>query len=57
MLCLQWIKQIKHFTLVGNKTISTKEYLGNQSDTFYLERNGMEEWIIDFYLSWQGIDY
>ncbi len=47
----------KHFTFVGNKTIPAKEYLGNQSDTFYLERNGMEEWIIDFYLSWQGIDY
>ena len=47
----------KHFSFVGNQKIAITEFSGNQLDAFYLEKSGMEEWIIDYYQSWQGIDY
>lgn len=43
----------KYFCFVGNIKTKKKDFTINGQVDFFLERNNMEEWIIDFYLSWK----
>lgn len=47
----------KYLTYVGNQFVQEKEFLWGEFGDFVWERNGMEEWLIAFYLEWQGIEY
>ena len=47
----------KHLFFLGNVPISEEKYKSNEIDDFYWHKHGMEEWLIPFYLSWQGVNY
>ncbi len=42
----------KNFIFVGHSPIQYKEYLGNECSNMYWGSTSMEEWIIDYYISW-----
>lgn len=44
----------KHFTFVCSAKVDDCEYKGNEITNFLLQRTGMEEWLVPFYLSWQS---
>lgn len=47
----------KYMTFIGNKYVPEMEYEGNTLTDFFWQKDGMEEWLIDYYLNWQGIEY
>ena len=47
----------QHFTFIGNEPLQRYEYEANKMTDFFLEKNGMEKWLIDYYLSWQNVKY
>lgn len=47
----------KHFIFIGNEKIPHIRYKGNDFTDFYWEQNRMEDWLIEYYLSWQNIQY
>lgn len=47
----------KYFSFVGNQCIEDKEYFGNSQSDAYWGKDGMEEWLIEFYINWQNIQY
>ena len=42
---------------IGNRNIPESEYEINCFSDAYWERNGMEEWLVGYYLSWQNVIY
>lgn len=47
----------KHFTFIGNKQIAEVMCSGNDCTDFLLTKDGMEDWLIDFYLLWKNVEY
>jgi hypothetical protein len=47
----------KYFTFIGNKQITEVVCSGNDCTEFLLTKDGMEEWLIDFYLLWKNVEY
>ena len=45
----------KHFIFIGNKSIPTIEYCGNDCTDFFLHKSKMEMWIIDYLMAWDNI--
>jgi len=46
-----------HLTFVGAEPIRDTDYPGNAIESFFWERDGMEEWLIPYYLGWHGVEY
>lgn len=47
----------KYFTFIGNKQMPEVECFGNAFTDFLLTKDGMEEWLVDFYLNWKDVEY
>lgn len=47
----------KYFTYVGNLEVDEIHCAGNHLADYYWDKNWMEDWLIDFYLSWQNVEY
>lgn len=47
----------KHFTFIGNKKVPEEALLGNDFTEFLLTKDGMEEWLIEFYQKWKTVEY
>lgn len=47
----------KFFTFIGNKAVAEIKCSGNSFTDFMLTKDGMEEWLIDFYCSWKDLEY
>ena len=47
----------KYFTYIGQEDIKEIHREGNEITSFFLEQEEMEEWLCEFYLSWQEVDY
>ena len=47
----------KKFTFVGTQFMPEKEYSYRECTDLMWEKKGMDDWLIEFYLSWQGIEY
>lgn len=47
----------KHLTFIGNSPLQHKEYKGNECQDCFWETTGMEDWIVDYYIKWQGQEY
>ena len=47
----------KNFTYVGTQEIIAKEYTYNYHNEFLWGKRRMEDWLIKFHSSWQGIEY
>ena len=47
----------KHLTFVGNKYVPEIEYTRTMLNDLDWEKDRMEEWLCDYYLDWQGIEY
>lgn len=48
----------KHMTFVGNQCVSKSEYDGGWGyKEFYWEKDKMEDWLVDYYLGWQNVEY
>lgn len=42
---------------VGHSSVEIREYKLNEVEFNYWNEDDMEKWMIDFYLSWQGVEY
>lgn len=47
----------KHFTFIENQNLPNTIFSGNEFTDFYWDKDGMEEWLMDYYVSWQNIAY
>ena len=47
----------KYLSYVGNKFIIENYITNRDCRDFYWDKDGIEDWIIPYYLSWQGYDY
>ena len=47
----------KYFTFIGNQNISKTENASSEMTDFYWDKDGMEEWLVDYYASWRNIPY
>lgn len=47
----------KHFTFVGNVNVQEITCESNELCDYFFSKNGMEDWLIKFYLSWQNVEY
>lgn len=47
----------EHLTFIGNIQLPEKDYCGNDFTDYYWHKNGMDEWLIGYYLSWQNVKY
>ncbi len=47
----------KHLTFLTNCKVQEKSYVANDMTDFFLDKNEMEDWIIDFYISWINVNY
>lgn len=47
----------KHLYFIGNQSIPNIEYHRTQYSELSWEKDGMDDWLSDYYLSWQNIDY
>lgn len=47
----------KYFTFIGNKHTVESVCVGNDFTDFLLSKDGMEEWLIEFYLNWKNVEY
>ncbi len=47
----------KYLTFVGNKKILEKQYDSNDFSDMYWSKDDIEDWLIDYYLSWQNVEY
>ena len=47
----------KHLTYIGNINVPEVNYDYKDFDEYCWRKNEMENWLIDFYLSWQGVEY
>ena len=47
----------KHLTFVGNCEIVDENIPFHRFRDMYWEKDGMEEWLIEYYFSWQGVEY
>lgn len=45
----------KHLIFIGNKSIPERSFNGNECTDFFWEKDGMEDWLIDYYISWQNV--
>lgn len=46
-----------HLKFIGNKKLPEKHYAGNDFTDFYWCKNGMDDWLIDYYLSWLNVKF
>ena len=47
----------KYLTFVGNKKILEKQYDSIDFSDKYWSKDDIEDWLIDYYLSWQNVEY
>ena len=47
----------KYLTFVGNQRLPKNNFLANEFTSFFWEKDGMEDWLIDFYLQWRDVVY
>lgn len=47
----------KHLTFVGNINIPEVNYAGNDFTDFFWDKDKMEDWLVEYYLSWENIEY
>ncbi|MGI6746437.1 MAG: hypothetical protein ACOX45_09990 [Acutalibacteraceae bacterium] len=47
----------KHFTFIGNSPVPSIKYDYRQCSDFYWEKDGMDDWLSDYYLCWRNIEY
>lgn len=47
----------KHFTRIGKCNIQQKEIAANELTDLYWDKDGMEEWLLNFYFNWEKIEY
>lgn len=47
----------RYLTFVGNIKVPEMHCAGNDFTDFFWDKNAMEDWLIDYYLSWQNIEY
>ena len=45
----------KYLTFIGHMNMPKCNYLGNDFTDFFWDKNKMEDWLIDYYLSWKNI--
>ena len=44
-----------YLKFIGNKKLPERQYAGNDFTDFYWCKNGMDDWLIDYYLSWMNV--
>lgn len=47
----------KHFTRIGKCNIQQKEIAANELTDLYWDKDGMEEWLLNYYFNWQKTEY
>lgn len=47
----------KYFTFVGNKTVPETDYAGNRFTSFFWEKEGFDDWLVEYYVNWQNVEY
>ena len=47
----------KYLTFIGNISLPKVQYAANDFTDFFWDNNKMEDWLIDYYLSWRNYEY
>lgn len=47
----------KHLTFIGNMALPEKSYEHTPQSDYFWDKNMEDDWLIDYYLSWQNVDY
>lgn len=48
---------IKHLTFIGNENIADVKYERIQYSVMPWQKDGMDDWLSDYYLCWHGVEY
>ena len=46
-----------HLYYIGNTTCTHIDYQWNQVSDFYWDKDGMDEWLCEYYMQWQNVEY